>query len=184
MRCPACEQHYGLVDTQSNNVHSKGLVRLDGTQSFRPAWKRTMQAMSRLLLGMLRPGGQLCLYCGMPARVRLIEKTHVLQSNGAMTLPPGLVRQPASFWMWWDCPRCGLGPGAGGEFFAASELVYWSNARTQQFMRERPRWISNPELLVEYQGQPAIRFQMADVTSAARLTVLAHRETLQTLAFF
>jgi hypothetical protein len=33
-------------------------------------------------------------------------------------------------------------------------------------------------------AQPAIRFQMADVTSSARLTVLAHRETLQVLAFF
>ena len=34
MQCPACEERYGLIDTQSNNVHSKGLVRLDGVQSF------------------------------------------------------------------------------------------------------------------------------------------------------
>ncbi|MGO8948752.1 MAG: RNA polymerase sigma factor [Ktedonobacterales bacterium] len=184
MQCPACEQRYGLIDTQGNNVHSKGLVRLDGVQSFRPAWKRTMQAMSRLLLGTLHPGAHVCLYCRVPARVRLIEKTQVIQSDEAVMLPPGLVRHPAQFWLWWDCPRCGHGPGAGGEFFAASDLVYWSHARTQQFMQEHPRWISEPELLVEYAGQPAIRFQMADVTSPARLTVLAHRETLQALAFF
>ena len=114
----------------------------------------------------------------------MIEKTQVLQSTEAVVLPPGLVRHPAQFWLWWDCPRCGPGPEAGGDFFAASDLVYWSNAHTQQFMQEHPRWISEPELLVEYAGQPAIRFQMADVTSSARLTVLAHRETLQALAFF
>ena len=184
MQCPACEQRYGLIDSSSNNVHSKGLVRLDGVQSFRPAWKRTMQEMSRLLLGTLRPGAHMCPYCRVPARVRLIEKTQVIQSNEAVVLAPGLVRHPAQFWLWWDCPRCGHGPGAEGDFFAASDLVYWSNARTQQFMQEHPRWISGPELLVEYAGQPAIRFQMADVTSSARLTVLAHRESLQALALF
>ncbi|HEU5374274.1 MAG TPA: sigma-70 family RNA polymerase sigma factor [Ktedonobacteraceae bacterium] len=184
MQCPACEQRYGLRDTQSNNVHSKGLVLLDGLQSFRPAWKRTMQAISRLLMGTLHPGASLCPYCGTPASIRLIEKTPVMQSNEAMILPPGLARHPSQFWLWWDCPRCGHGPGAGGAFFAASDLVYWSYAHTRQFMREHPRWISEPELLVEYAGQPAIRFQMADVTSSARLTVLAHRQTLRALAFF
>jgi RNA polymerase sigma factor (sigma-70 family) len=184
MQCPACEERFGLIDTNSNNVHSKGLIQLDAVQSFRPAWKRTMQAMSHLLLGTLRPSAHVCPYCGMPARVRLIEKMPVPHSNEAMTLPPGLMRHPAHFWLWWDCPRCGYGSGAGGEFFGASDLVYWSNARTQQFMHEHPRWISEPELLVEYAGQPAIRFQMADVTSSARLTVLAHRETLRVLALF
>lgn len=184
MQCPVCEQHYGLSDTQSNNVHSKGLVRLDGLQSFRPAWKRTMQAMSRLLLETLRSGAPHCPYCGTPASIRLIEKTLSMQSNEALILPPGLAWHPAQFWLWWDCPRCGHGPGADGAFFAASDLVYWSYAPTRQFMHEHPRWISKPELLVEYAGQPAIHFQMADVTSSARLTVLAHRQTLHALAFF
>jgi hypothetical protein len=48
-------------------------------------------------------------------------------------------------------------------------------------MGEHPRWVSEPELLVEHAGQPAIRFQMADLTSTVRLTVLAHRQTLQIL---
>jgi hypothetical protein len=143
-----------------------------------------MQAMSRLLMGTLRSGVHRCPYCGRPASIRLIEKTQEMQSNEAMLLPPGLAWHPAQFWVWWDCSRCGQGPGAGGALFAASDLVYWSYAPTQQFMREHPRWISEPELLVEYMGQHAIRFQMADVTSAARLTVLAHRQTLHALAFF
>jgi len=184
MQCPACEQRYGLSDTQSNNVHSKGLVRLDGLQSFRPAWKRTMQTMSRVLMETLRPGAQRCPYCRRPASIHLIEKTQEMHSNAAMRLPPGLARHPAQFWVYWDCLRCGQSAGAAGALFAASDLVYWSFASTRQFMHEHPRWISEPELLVEYAGQPAIRFQMADVTSAARLTVLAHRQTLHTLAIF
>src|SRR5215467_10257991 len=28
MRCPDCEQHHGLTDVHSSNVHSKGLIRL------------------------------------------------------------------------------------------------------------------------------------------------------------
>ncbi|HEY7416102.1 MAG TPA: sigma-70 family RNA polymerase sigma factor [Ktedonobacteraceae bacterium] len=184
MQCPECEQRYGFSDIQSNNVHSKGLVRLDGLRSFRPAWKRTMQAMSRLLLETFRSGAHLCPYCGTPASIRLIEKTQAMQSDEEMVLPPGLVWHPAQFWLWWDCPRCGQDPSAGGVFFAASDLAYWSHPRTRQFMFEHPRWVSAPELLVEYAGQPAIRFQMVDVTSAARLTMLAHRQTLHALAFF
>lgn len=182
MRCSECEQRYGLTDIQSSNVHSKGLVRLDGLQSFRPAWKRTMQTMAHLLHEALLSGAQQCPYCGRPASIRLIEKTRVMQRDEAMVLPPGLVRQPPQFWLWWDCLRCEQ--GTEGAFFAASDLVYWSYPPTLQFMREHPRWISAPELLVEYAGQPAIRFQMADVTSSAHLTVLAHRQTLHALTFF
>ena len=51
-------------------------------------------------------------------------------------------------------------------------------------MLKHPRWISEPEMLVEYAGQSAIRFQMTDLTSSERLTVLAQRQTLRILAFF
>ena len=68
--------------------------------------------------------------------------------------------------------------------FAASDLVYWSHADTRHFMREHPHWVNEPELLVEYAGQPALRLQMADATSATRLTVLADRQNLRVLAIF
>jgi hypothetical protein len=70
------------------------------------------------------------------------------------------------------------------DVFAASDLVFWTDPRTRRFMAEHPRWVSGPELLIEYLGRPALRLQMADVTTAARLTVLAHRETLRVLAVF
>lgn len=60
-------------------------------------------------------------------------------------------------------------------------MIYWSHGETQRFMRDHPHSISEPELLVEYAGQPALRLQLADTTSAARLTVLADRQTLRVL---
>ena len=51
-------------------------------------------------------------------------------------------------------------------------------------MRDHPHYISEPELLVEFAGQPALRLQLADTTSAARLTLLADRQTLRVLAVY
>jgi len=165
-------------------VHSKGLVQLDGLQSFRPAWKRTMQGMTRRLTQALLSGARPCPYCGVPASVQLMDKSQVEKTSEGTALPASLAQQPYQFWIWWRCPRCQHGSNGNVGVFAASDLVYWSHVRTQQFMMEHPRWISEPELLVEYAGQPALRFQMADVTSTARLTVLAHRQTLHVLAVF
>jgi RNA polymerase sigma-70 factor (ECF subfamily) len=184
MRCPECEQHYGFSDVHNSNVHSKGLVQLDGLQSFRPAWKRTMQGMVRLFTQVLLSGERSCPYCGVPASLQLMDKSQVEKTVEGIVLPAGLSRQPYQFWIWWRCPQCRRGSNGNVGVFAASDLVYWSHARTQQFMAEHPHWVSEPELMVEYAGQPALRFQMADVTSAARLTVLAHRQTLHVLAVF
>ncbi len=51
-------------------------------------------------------------------------------------------------------------------------------------MRDHPHYLSAPELLVEFAGQPALRLQLADTTSAARLTLLADRQTLRVLALY
>jgi RNA polymerase sigma factor (sigma-70 family) len=184
MRCPDCEQRYGLSDVENNNVHSKGLVQLEGVQSFRPAWKRTMQGMTRRFVQALLVREGQCPYCGAQAALQLIDKSEAAQTTEEMRLPPSLSRHPYQFWVWWRCPRCHYQSHADIGLFAASDLVYWSHTQTQQFMGEHPRWVSAPELLVEYAGQPAVRFQMADITSAARLTVLAHRQTLEVLAVF
>jgi hypothetical protein len=184
MRCPDCEQRYGLSDVDNSNVHSKGLVQLAGVQAFRPAWKRTMHAMTQRFMQALQAGGSSCPYCGTPASLQLVDKLQAAETAEGTLLPAGLSRHPYQFWVWWRCPRCQYAAHIGVGVFAASDLVYWSHAQTRQFMREHPRWRSEPELLVEYAGQPAIRFQMADLTSAARQTLLAHRQTLAVLAVF
>ncbi|HLW03529.1 MAG TPA: RNA polymerase sigma factor [Ktedonobacterales bacterium] len=184
MRCPDCEQRFGLSDADNSSVHSKGLVQLEGLQAFRPAWKRTMQGVTQRLMQALHASGRTCPYCGAQASLQLIDKMQAVETIEETTLPTGISRHPYQFWLWWKCSRCEYAATGGAGFFAASDLVYWSHAETQRFMADHPRWRSEPELLVEYAGQPALRFQMADLTSAARLTVLAHRQTLDVLAVF
>jgi RNA polymerase sigma factor (sigma-70 family) len=182
MRCPDCEPRSGLCDIDGSSVHSKGLIRLDGLRSFRPAWKRTMQDTARRLMGALGAGAYSCPWCGAEVSLRLVEKGAV--ATTATPLPAGLERHPYQFWVRWRCPRQECCGSTFQGLFAASELVYWSHPATQRFMREHPHWVSEPELLVEYAGRTALRLQMADVTSAARLTTLADRETLRVLAIF
>lgn len=184
LRCPECEQRYGLSDVHNSNVHSKNLVQLKGIQSFRPAWKRTMQGMTQRFMLALHAGERRCPYCGTPAALQLLDKSQAAETAEGVVLPSGLAYHPYQFWVWWKCPNGHHSASMNGGIFAASDLVYWSHERPQQFMGAHPRWISEPELLVEYAGQPALRFQMADLTSAARLTVLAHRQTLQVLVVF
>ncbi|HEY7834550.1 MAG TPA: sigma-70 family RNA polymerase sigma factor [Ktedonobacterales bacterium] len=186
MQCPECDRQYGLSDVHSSNVHSKGLVELAGLTSFRPAWKRTMDGITQRLLGALRAAAPICPSCGGPASVNLVDAApaeHHGEKPGALELP-GVARHPSQFWLWWGCPRCHGDARTQGDVFAASDLVYWSHPLTRRFMADHPHWISEPELLVECAGQPALRLRMADVTSAARLTVLAHRQTLAVLAVF
>ncbi len=178
MRCPDCERRYGLIDVHNSNVHSRGMIPLVGLQAFRPAWKRTMRGVTQRFTQALSAGERRCPYCGAPASLQLTEKAQM--ERAGEVVPMGLAAHPYQFWLWWSCPRCHGSSDAG--VFAASDLVYWSHEQTLHFMNDHPRWTSEPELLVEYAGSPAIRFQMANRDNAARLTVLAHRQTLRVLA--
>lgn len=184
MRCPDCEQRSGLCDIDSSTVHSKGLIQLDGLRSFRPAWKRTMQGTAQRFTQALRSGVYRCPYCGAPATLRLVDKAQMAHLPAETIPPDGLARHLYQFWVWWRCHETQHDSSGHNGLFAASDLVYWSCAKTQEFMREHPHWVSEPELLVEHAGQPALRLQMADTTTAARLTVLADRQTLRVLALF
>lgn len=182
MRCPDCEQRNGLSDIDSSTVHSKGLIQLDGLRSFRPAWKRTMQGTAQRYTQALRSGAYRCPYCGAPASLCLVDKSQLATLPVGTVLPDGLSYHPYQFWVWWRCQQPQRSFSGHDGLFAASDLVYWSHAEPQQFMRDHPHCVSEPELLVEYAGQPALRLQLADATSAARLTLLADRQTLRVLA--
>lgn len=184
MHCPDCHQRYGLSDVHNSNVHSKGLVQLAGLHSFRPAWKRTMQELAGRFLQSLGDGERRCPYCGTPASLQLLEKSPEPPLAEGLALPSSVSAHPYQFWVCWRCPHGHRNANMDVGVFAASDVVYWSHTRTRQFIGEHPRWISEPELLVEYAGQPALRFQMADLNSSARLTVLAHRQTLHVLAVY
>jgi RNA polymerase sigma factor (sigma-70 family) len=188
MRCPQCEQDSDLCDIDSSSVHSKGLIQLDGLQSFRPAWKRTLQGTAQHFTQALQSSAYSaysdayrCAFCGAPALLRLVDK---VQTPTGVDLPGNLARHPYRFWVWWRCQQPRDGSDWHSGLFAASDLVYWSCAASQRFMRDHAHYISEPELLVEYAGRPALRLQLADTTSAARLTLLADRRTLRVLAVF
>jgi len=185
MRCPQCEQDSGLCDIDSSSIHSKGLIQLDGLQSFRPAWKRTLQGTAQHFTQALQSSAYSdayhCPFCGAPALLRLVDK---VSAPTGVDLPGSLARHPYRFWIWWRCQQPRDGSDWHSGLFAASDLVYWSCAASQRFMRDHPHYISEPELLVEFAGQPALRLQLADTTSAARLTLLANRQTLRVLATF
>jgi RNA polymerase sigma factor (sigma-70 family) len=185
MRCPQCEQDSGLCDIDSSSIHSKGLIQLDGLQSFRPAWKRTLQGtaqhFTQALQSSAHSGAYCCPFCGTPALLQLVDK---VSAPVGVELPGSLARHPYRFWVWWRCQQPRDGSDWHSGLFAASDLVYWSCAASQRFMRDHPHYVSEPELLVEYAGQPALRLQLADTTSAARLTLLANRQTLRILATF
>ncbi len=173
LRCPDCSQLYG-----GDTLHSKGLVRLDGVRSFRPAWKRTMQGLTQQLMQALARGWYPCPYCGTPTPIQVVDKDEV------PNLYPGVRATPYQFWVRWYCSRCGEGACSPGHMMSADELVYWSHPVTRQFIMQHPRCLNEPDRPVEYAGQPAIRFQMADMASTARLTVLADRYTLRVLEIF
>ncbi len=143
-----------------------------------------MQGTAQQFTQALRAGAYRCPFCGAPATLQMVDKAQMATLPTGTIPPDGLSRHPYQFWVWWSCQQTTHDSSGHNGIFAASDLVYWSRAETQEFMREHPRWVSEPELLVEYAGQPALRLQMADTTSATRLTVLADRQNLRVLAIF
>ena len=106
MCCPECEQHDGLSDVHNSNVHSKGLVQLDGLQLVRPAWKRTMQEMTRRFVAGTVSREERRPYCEAPVSLQLIDKRLAGEIEQGTVLPVGLSRHPSQFWVWWRCPQC------------------------------------------------------------------------------
>jgi len=184
MRCPECTQHPGLCDIDGSSVHSKGLIRLDGLRSFRPAWKRTMVGTAQRFTRALQLGTFRCPFCAAPASLQLVDKLEMTLRPHDPGLPGDLARHPYRFWVWWRCQQPPDRSHSHNGLFAASDLVCWSCAEAQLFTRDHPHYLSGPELLVEHAGQPALRLQLTDAASAAHLTMLADRQTLRLLAVY
>ncbi len=63
-------------------------------------------------------------------------------------------------------------------------IVSLWDAAALDFMAHHPRWVNEPEQLVDYEGQPAMRIRLTDIASTARFTLFAHAQTWQVLAAF
>jgi len=168
-RCPGCAQRYGL-----DIVHSMGLVSLGRLHSFRPAWKRTLQGLTELVLLALQEGKRPCPWCGD------LSSIEVADAEAEEEDTPHL--GPYRFWVRWSCAHCGGLVCAPGDLPMVDQVVCWSHPRAREFMAQHPHWLSTPGMPLEYAGQPALSFQITDTGSAENLTILAHRHTLRVLS--
>jgi RNA polymerase sigma factor (sigma-70 family) len=157
MRCPGCNREW---------IRSGGMPELVGYKSFRPAFNRTQQVAADYWTSCSTR--QKCPYCEAPIKLRLTKPNEPLPS-----IPPWRGLRTVM-----ECPSC---DSLNSNYIGGWT---WLHPLAQQFMTEHPRWVNEPEVLVEYVGQPAIRVRLADITSAARLTCMVHRQTFEILKIF
>jgi RNA polymerase sigma factor (sigma-70 family) len=161
MRCPGCS----LIGGEC--VYSRAPISLGRLHSFRAALKHTGRMSGPHFEQALATGWQKCQFCGKPARP-LITGTDELDGR---FLWPGLMLLIPCF----VCNSCAS---------TSVGTCLWSHPTAQHFMAQHPRWIMEPETFAEYAGHIAIRVRFADLAGTARLTMLAHHQTLQVLAAF
>lgn len=160
LRCPGC----------GRGVDTRGLVPLTGTRSFLPAQKRLVRYLTTYLAPGVAKGWQACPFCGAPQPVQIV-------GPGTEDTPGG-GRASSGVKVLLRCAAC------GEHVDAPVGALVGSCPEAQRFMAQHPRWTNEPEALLEYEGRPAIRIRLVDVAGAARLTMLAHPQTLQVLRAF
>ncbi len=156
MRCPGC----------SSEVNSGGAVPLGGLRSFHPAFKRLIQYATGYFAQLaVRAQPMLsCVDCGMLGPMRIVGPGEYSPWHGLTVLM--------------ECASCGsfISTSAGSCVLA--------HAAAQRFTRQHPRWVYEPETLVEFTGQAAIRVGLVDVIGAERVTFFVCSRTLQVMAVF
>lgn len=155
IRCPGC----------SNQIDND-LVLPRGMRSFRPALKRVLTWSATFLEQGLQRDVQACPRCGAVGQGEIVG-THEL------TLAPQHRSQAAEFVF--CCPAC-------GNISIYIGNVIWSHPTARQFIAQHPRWVYEPEMLLDYDGQPAIKLVLKDVMSHDCLMLFVHHQTLQILA--
>lgn len=168
VRCPGCSQQYGM-----DMVHSMGMVSLATLKSFRPALKHTLQSLTELVLKGLATGDQPCPWCGHSTTMQVADT----ETDEGDTPPLG----PYQYWVRWSCARCGGLVCFPGDLPSVDQIVSWSHPRAREFMAQYPHHLSLPTTTLEHNGQETLAFQLTDMSSAAKLTILAHRHTLRIL---
>lgn len=166
LRCPDCSRRDGR-----DTAHSMGLVSLAGLHSFRPAWKRTMQGLSERITQALADEAHPCFSCGKPTSLAVRAA-----DSGAATSPGA-----PPIYIHAQCGHCGAAIGPDTCLPSLDQLVYWSHARTREFLLRHTRCASSQGLALEYEGADALSFQLSDLDGAEQLTVIVHRQTLRIL---
>jgi RNA polymerase sigma factor (sigma-70 family) len=160
LRCPTCSFVSG-----SDLINTATKMSFANMRSFRPAFKRVLQLVPFINFQAFTAGWQYCSICGQPAPFLGIEP-EVLPAPFHTRL--SIVSA---------CPTC----GRSAESIVSLCLTY---PPASQFVLQHERCILEPEELIEYHEQPAIRASICDLSSTTRLTLILHRHTLQLLAAF
>lgn len=166
LRCPRCWRDCGVTETAIPSMPS-----LANVTTFRPALKRVFAhgvawspATQRL--------ETTCFNCGRGLPVRM---------GRLADFPEFGVSAPlfaAQYSAVYECCACGnFGSGAAALAGRTHPLV-------RRFMQERRRWRIEPDRLVEYQGAPAIRFTLHDLSAGERITYFSDPRTLVVRAAF
>jgi RNA polymerase sigma factor (sigma-70 family) len=164
LRCPSCASTIGSPEHEGALTYSGGMFELRGLRAYRPAFNRTIQG-AEAFWTLIRQR-QTCLHCGSHVEARLL---------GPDERVPPLPRWPGLMFVTY-CPGC------EGVFSTYASWITWSHPQVQKFMKEHPRWVCEPEVIVEYAGHPAVRARFVDITSATRLIVLIHAQMMEVLA--
>ncbi len=162
LRCPDCSVRYDC------DIYADyGTASLDGMRSFGAALNRTMRYLVEHRINRRRGP---CPKCGLESPVRVIGPDE--PSNKPSD-------SPVRCWLECQCPTHGT-----CAFHSAIEPLAWFHPVARRFMDNHPRWITTPEVVADYAGQPAIRFRLVDVVGAAQLVLFADPVTLRVLATF
>lgn len=157
LRCPTCSFVIGndLINTATK-------VPFANMRSFRPAFKRVLQLLPSINFQAFTTGYQQCHICG--------QATLLLGLEPEVMPPPFYTRLSIVF----ACPTC----GRSSESIFSLCLAY---PPASQFILQHERCVLEPEELIDYHEQPAIRASICDLLSATRLTLILHRHTHQLL---
>lgn len=161
LRCPNCD-HHGYREW----IKSGGLFELRGLKSFRPALRRSQEIAINYWSS--ESERESCPCCKAPVQVQLLGAGE----SRSWLLP----WQGLRFVM--ECPSC------GSLRSSPISLIVLHYPVVLRFIEQHPRWIHEPETLLEYAAQPAFRVRFADIISSARLTLLLHCKSLQILRSF
>lgn len=162
MRCPDC----GEV------IHSGPDILRRAYHSFRPALKQMRQAATDYFMQGLAGGGwQSCMICGTRRRIEIASASHELLSS--------CPHPRSGLALLLFCPQC----QTLTDCYLAGVACY-AHPAALRFIEQHPRWITEPETYVTYQGEQAIHLRLIDIASAAQLTLLVHPRTLEVLTTF
>jgi RNA polymerase sigma factor (sigma-70 family) len=149
LRCPGCIRTCGAgwIETGATDV-------LRGVRSLRPALNRILSSPNWIS----EPHRHACSWCKSPVQTQL---------SGPQDLHyvPPLPYWPGLRWLQY-CSSC------GGLSSCQVGLSVLKHPLAQSFIAQHPRWINEPEALVNDAGISAIRVRLTDLMSADQLTLL------------